>query len=356
MNRKILFLINGLGLGNSTRCLAIIEKLIEKKCEVSVVTSGNGKWFFQNHNLISNLETIEEIKYGAKNNKINIIETLKGSASIYKTIRKNSNKIFQFINNYKPATIVTDSVYLSPKIKKLNIPIIAINNADIVIEKFKNITRKPKSIYMQLYFVEQLDYLYHRLIPNIVISPDLIFEKSQSDIKKIKRIMPIVRSGLEKNENSKPLKGGIMLSGSNFGIKVNLKNQYEDINLSVIGRSEPSEWNQKKNIKFFGKVKNNIDLLNNIDFCVVNGGYSAISELFWAKIPMIVVPVPNHAEQWVNAKQIENSGCGLIANEDNYEDKIKILINNFESFKKNFQKYSNNKNGAEEAANIIINC
>ena len=30
MNRKILFLINGLGLGNSTRCLAIIEKLIEK--------------------------------------------------------------------------------------------------------------------------------------------------------------------------------------------------------------------------------------------------------------------------------------------------------------------------------------
>ena len=80
---------------------------------------------------------------------------------------------------------------------------------------------------------------------------------------------------------------------------------------------------RKKNIKFFGKVKNNIDLLNNIDFCVVNGGYSAISELFWAKIPMIVVPVPNHAEQWVNAKQIENSGCGLIANEDNYEDRLK---------------------------------
>ena len=155
MNRKILFLINGLGLGNSTRCLATIEKLIEKN-EVSVVTSGNGKWFFQNHNLISNLETIEEIKYGAKNNKINIIETLKGSVSIYKTIRKNSNKIFQFINNYKPASIVTDSVYLSPKIKKLNIPIIAINNADNVIEKFKNIKRKPKSIYMQLYFVESI--------------------------------------------------------------------------------------------------------------------------------------------------------------------------------------------------------
>ena len=52
MNRRILFLINGLGLGNSTRCLAVIEKLIEKNCEVSVITSGNGEWFFQNHIII----------------------------------------------------------------------------------------------------------------------------------------------------------------------------------------------------------------------------------------------------------------------------------------------------------------
>ena len=73
MNKKILFLINGLGLGNSTRCLAIIEKLIEKNCEISIITSGNGEWFFQNLSFVSNLECIDEIKYGSKNNKINII-------------------------------------------------------------------------------------------------------------------------------------------------------------------------------------------------------------------------------------------------------------------------------------------
>jgi len=69
---------------------------------------------------------------------------------------------------------------------------------------------------------------------------------------------------------------------------------------------------------------------------------------------MIVVPVPNHAEQWINAKQVENSGCGLIADENNYENEIPKLINNFSTFKKNYLKYSNNENGAEEAANIII--
>lgn len=355
MSKKILFLINGLGLGNSTRCLAIIEKLIEKNCEVSIITSGNGKWFFEDKDFIKNLHIIDEIKYGSKDDKINIFETLKGSLRIYKTIKQNSERIFEIINSYNPQVIVTDSVYLSHKIKKLNVPIIAINNADIVIEKFKEIKKKPRSIYMQLYCVEQLDYIYHKVIPNKVISPDLVFEQSKSNKKKIQRISPIVRNGIKKNETKLPLRGGIMLSGSNFGIKVNLKKQYDNINLSVIGRLEPEGWVDKKNIKFFGKVKNNIDMLNKIDFCVVNGGYSAISELFWAKIPMIVVPVPNHAEQWINAKQIENSGCGLIANENNYENQINVLVNNFEYFKKNFLKYSNNNNGAEEASNIIIN-
>lgn len=354
MSKKVLFLINGLGLGNSTRCSAIIESLIRKNCEISIITSGNGDWFFKNKDYIKNLHTIEEIKYGSKNNKINIFETLKGVPKTYGTIKKNSERIIKIINEYKPDVMVTDSVYLSKKIKKLGVPIIAINNADIVIEKFKQYEKKPKSIYLQLYCVEQLDYYYHKLIPNLIISPDLIFENSKSQLNNFKRISPIVRNGIKKNLSNSPLRGGIMLSGSNFGIKVKLKNNYKNINLSVIGREEPEGWQKKDNIKFLGKIKNNIDILNNIDFCVVNGGYSAISELFWANIPMIVVPVPNHAEQWINAKQIENSGCGLIANENNYENEIPKLINNFSTFKKNYLKYSNNENGAEEAANIII--
>ena len=94
----------------------------------------------------------------------------------------------------------------------------------------------------------------------------------------------------------------------------------------------------------YGKIKNNIELINNIDFCVVNGGYSALSELYWAKIPMIVVPVPNHAEQWTNAKQIELSGTGIISDKDNYEKKITELNKDFKKFEDNYDK------------NVIDNC
>ena len=69
---------------------------------------------------------------------------------------------------------------------------------------------------------------------------------------------------------------------------------------------------------------------------------------------MIVVPVPNHSEQWVNAKQIQDAGCGIIGNENNYEDLIPKLINNYANFKNNFLKYSTSENGAEEAAKIIL--
>jgi len=42
MNERVLFLVNGLGLGNSTRCHAVIERLLERGALVTIATSGNG--------------------------------------------------------------------------------------------------------------------------------------------------------------------------------------------------------------------------------------------------------------------------------------------------------------------------
>ena len=145
-----------------------------------------------------------------------------------------------------------------------------------------------------------------------------------------------------------------MLSGSNFGVEINLKNQNQKFELDIIGRDKPKNWIEKKGVFFHGKVKNNIDLINNIDFCVVNGGYSALSELYWAKIPMIVVPVPNHSEQWTNAKQIEISGAGIISDKDSYERKIIELNDNFKKFEENYDKITINNNGTDDAASIIL--
>ena len=294
--KKILFLINGLGLGNSIRIYAIIERLNKNNTECHIITSGNGKWFFSG--LIDNnhLNFIEPINYGSINKKLSTLKTILNVPSIISTINQNFQYIFNIINKFKPDVIVTDSVYLFPKIKKLSIPIVAINNADLTVDYFKKFNKKPFSIYPQFYGIEKLDYIYHRFIPDIVISPcflsrDIVETKHG---KKIKRVGPIVRLAIKKREEKKIKKGAIMLSGSNFGINIKLKINNQPFKLDVIGRDKPQNWNNIENVMFHGKLKNNIDLLNNIDFCVVNGGYSALSELFWAEIPMIIIPVSHH--------------------------------------------------------------
>ncbi len=355
--KKILFLVNGLGLGNSIRIYSIIQRLKKENAELYVVTSGNGKWFYSNLKEIKELFHINEIYYGAKNDKISITNTLKSIVSTFNIIKKNSDKLNTIINKIKPNVIVTDSVYMFPGVKRFGIPIIGVNNADLTVDCFNKFRNKPNSILGQYYFIEQLDYLYHKIIPDIIISPCFLSEdiKDNSLRKKIKRVGPIVRLNIKKRIKKNNRRGAIMLSGSNFGVNVNLKNKNQPYNLDIIGRSRPQNWQHKEGITFHGKIKDNISLLNSIDFCVVNGGYSALSELFWAEIPMIVVPVPNHSEQWTNAKQIVYAGCGILGHEENYEDLIHELNKNFEKYEASYDSLKIDDYGADNAAKIIIN-
>ena len=62
---KILFLIGGMGLGNSTRCHGIIEELIEKSSKlktnlhITVITWGMSYTYFKNINFHENIQIIK---------------------------------------------------------------------------------------------------------------------------------------------------------------------------------------------------------------------------------------------------------------------------------------------------------
>ena len=88
--KKILFIVNGLGLGNSTRCEAIIESLTTNGHTVDIITSGNGKNYFENKNYFSNLYEFRSFFY-AKNKK--------GKLSIWHTLLSIPKFILFFFNN-----------------------------------------------------------------------------------------------------------------------------------------------------------------------------------------------------------------------------------------------------------------
>mgnify|MGYP001204583587 CR=1 FL=1 len=350
---KIVFLINGLGLGNSTRCHAIIEQLVKKKVEVFVISSGNGLWYFNGISQISKVFEIQALYYGSKNGKIDILSTIKSIGSFIKISRNNSKKIFNILYSIKPDLVISDSVYTYKPMRKLKIPLLALNNSDMVCKAYKWFGDAPMSVKAQFYLVEKMDFLYHKLIPDLVISPTLMnFGETNA---KFKKVGPIVRMNckVSKKKNTS-LKVAVMLSGSTFGSPVIFSKNDYGFQIDVLGRPFPKDWRGAKTIKYHGKTKDSQSILKSADLMVVNGGFSAVSEAFVMRKPVIVIPVPNHAEQWVNARTIMELGVGEIATEENFVDKMLEMITKLSDYTKNYLKFSGNENSALQSAKIIM--
>ena len=63
-------------------------------------------------------------------------------------------------------------------------------------------------------------------------------------------------------------------------------------------------------------------MLAGADALIINGGYSAVSEAFALRKPVFVVPVPGHAEQFVNASLVNDLGLGYVATETDVLDQL----------------------------------
>lgn len=354
MKRRILFLINGLGLGNSTRCHAVIQCLTDRQTEIEVVTSDNGLWYFRGHTEVKNVHEIESLYYGKEKGRLSIRRTLTSLRNFQAIMVRNARHVENIIHEFRPHVVVTDSVYTFIPFKRAGIPIVALNNSDVVCHSYYRFKDKPVSIKPQFYAVELMDYYFHRFVPNLVISPTFDQTVPQSGVK-FQRVAPIVRKNFIPSAfKEKPERGVIMLSGSAFGSPVNLKRTNYPIHIDIVGRDAPPIWNIRNNIVYHGKLLDSFSLLYNADIAVVNGGFSAVSEMFYMKKPMVVIPVPHHAEQWLNARTIENLGVGIMADEANFEDKMFEVIQGVEKFQEAYRKLPDAKNGAEDAAEMIL--
>lgn len=351
---NVLFLVNGLGLGNSTRCHAIIQHLHAKKARIEVVTSGNGIWYFSDKAEPSAIHEIEALAYGSKDGNISIARTFASVSGMAATLRRNAKKIGALLDKIKPDVVVTDSDYNFFPIKRRNIPIAALNNADVVWNSYFLFKHQPPSIKAQFYGVEMLDYRFHQLVPDLVLSPilDPRIPESQG---RILRVGPIVRQGYDTAPKTTPARqAAVMLSGSVFGTPVSFRRPEYPVKIDIIGRSRPEGWSERSEITFHGKIKDTFSILKEADIAVVNGGFSAVSELFWMKKPLVVVPVPNHAEQWVNAKTIERLGVGMMATQTNYEEVMLQAIDRIDEFRSGYTRIGQSTDGAAQAATAIL--
>jgi UDP:flavonoid glycosyltransferase YjiC (YdhE family) len=351
---RVLFLVNGLGLGNSTRCHAVMQRLIRRGAEIQVITSGNGLWYFQSVPGIGGLHEVESLYYGVKDGRISIGRTMAAVADFAAILRRNARKIASVLEAWRPDVAVLDSVYTQRPFKRRGIPLVALNNADVVHRSYRMFSDRPSSIRAQFWCVEEPDYLFHRLVPDLVISPSLD-PMVPAVGRNVRRVGPIVREGYSPRAPSSGLRRVlVMLSGSRFGSPVIFHRRDWPFEIDVIGRPAPKNQDIQGSVRFHGKLLDNRALVDMADMVVVNGGFSAISESFSMRKPLVVIPVPSHAEQWLNARTIERLGVGMSAQESEIERSLHDAAGRFERFQEGYRKLGQTPDGATDAVELIM--
>jgi hypothetical protein len=351
--KRVLFLVNGLGLGNATRCHAIMQKLDEAGVGCSVATSGNGLWYFRQQQDVGEPVQLNALHYGTAGGRISVVRTILSVPKYGAAIRGNARIVEAAMDRLKPDAVVTDSMYLHRRGRTRHIPLLAVNNADVVHTLYRRYADRPSSIRLQFHAIEELDFLYHRLVPDVSLSPRLDTTADASPAPYYP-IGPIVRPACRPSlTNGRPKRILIMLSGSRFGSAVKLKRAPANCGVDIVGRPPP-QGPVPEGCRYWGRVLNTPELAAEADMLIVNGGFSAVSEAFVMRKPLIVIPVPNHAEQWVNARSICELGVGMMAREEELEDALTQGLARIDSFRAAYAGMPSVPNGAEQAAGRIL--
>ena len=351
---RILMLVNGLGLGNSTRCHAVIQRLRAAGAEIEVVTSDNGLWFFADKPEIGRVSEIPSLRYGQAQGRISIAATLAQAGAMLDTVRRAESVVADTIARFRPAAVVTDSTYSLRPVRRAGLPLAALNNSDMVARRMAQ-GGAPASVLPQFLVVELADYLFHRLLPDLVVSPRLD-PADLSEAGPFRRVGPIVRAACRPlpTESGPVRRVVVMLSGSVFGSPVVLRRPRPGLVVDVLGRPAPCEGPIPEGVTYHGKVRDSLALMQGADLVVVNGGFSAVSEAVVLNKPMVVIPVPRHAEQWANGETIRRLGLGICATEEGLEDAIDAALARVGDFRAAYGALPPQSDGAERAAELIL--
>jgi len=69
---------------------------------------------------------------------------------------------------------------------------------------------------------------------------------------------------------------------------------------------------------------------------------------------LVVIPVPNHAEQWINARTIEHLGVGMSAQEADLESALANAARQLDRFHEGYRTLGQAPDGAAQAADLIL--
>lgn len=300
--KRILFIVNGAGLGNATRCDAIIEQIIDTY-NITVLCSGNSHHYFKSNKKL-NVLPISNYQYKkGRDGEISFLKTLFLFPTYLRIFFKNFFTIKKLIKTSKFNFVITDSDYSFVLLRFVcNAKFLAINNAPYIISNLK-FTKSYILKCAPQFFIECMDFLIHRYFAHHILSPTFIDETKT--LGKTTFIPPLVRNSFYQNQIFKKNVADlpkilILPSGSATSLNnLNLSPVFDKVNATFLVPKGFVTENHK--VQTYDKYDDNSLLFKQADLIICNAGMSCLSEVYITGIPALIIPIKGHFEQRTNS-------------------------------------------------------
>lgn len=350
--KKILYAIVGVGLGNLSRTLAILEELPADKYEINFIAQGKA------YELIKaryHTFRFEEVVYSGSNN-FNLLNVIKKNYLFPLKFLQNVKKAAQILDSYKPDVLIVDSdFYCFFPAKKRRIPIISVNSSPATVIKFREFRTSVFEKFFSYYCIESVDAYLQKKFPDLVICPIITPLKNLSG--KYKQVNPIVRrqfleqsAASSKNAFEFEYDVALIIGGSGIGSRdIDLRSY----NGKCLAIGQSGGLQLPANAQYIGFSENPAEYLSRAKILVVQGGFNSVSEVIALQKPSVIVPIKGHSEQFANAKWVEKLGLGIASEGDTVVKALEQLEKNYEHYIENFRKNAIRCTGAAEAAQLL---
>lgn len=302
-------------MGNATRCESLIETLTAEY-DIDVLTSGRAAFFFKSSPYLRHLYKQNELSLPTAANLYGttffyaislphfILRLLKNWFEQLRLIRLNQYDMIIFDSDYG---FILHRLFGFIRLKQPKL--VGINNSADVVQYFKENPGELSNSLKSSYIVEYLDYFFYRHFCHHVIAPSLFPPLKLTDEPKITRINPLVRRILYKNSRqdsqsseSSHLSNTKLVCGSSSGIYGHI---FQEL------------------LKYF-KIETqmflnrNEDRIQNCSVIISNSGQSTVAEAITLEKCLITIPIPMHAEQYVNARLAMSYGATCVFSTDDF--------------------------------------
>lgn len=340
----------GIGLGHITRCEPIADALVSQGAEVVYSTYSDGLDYARRRGL----PTLPTVSIGFKVKEDGTVDfkmtaTTSGFSLGVKRFLEQLTAEIRNIKRFKPDVVLSDSRVSSLIAGKLmGVPVALILN-QFRVEIVKRPSAKKITPVERLFFlIANIFWLFFRTLlggiwarSNVMLIPDFPapYTISASNLaipkrykKKVKLIGPIVSDEPKKRSSRGALNGShffasrkpliyaavsgpkterTVLAGLLLESLGGFPSEYE----VVISRGEPNGSSapvRDRNLTVYGWIEDQYEVLEASSVVVSRAGHGTIMKSIMLGKPMILIPIPDHTEQYGNAKRASKLGLAEI--------------------------------------------